>query len=251
LKGPRLFLNSVPKSGTHMLQQIVSAMPTMKLNANGQFYEGYTQQISDHRLRLSMMKPCEFGAGHVYHSSEWAKMIQGLGHRHIFLSRDPRDIVVSFAYFIADRYPQHELHPYFKYELKTQKQRYLALIQGIRNSQLQYPDIVEWMDRFIGWAYDKRTLHITYEQLMSSVHQRQSTLFRLATYVWSGYNPPMPIAQMVNKMNANMNPQRSYTFRKGGIGNWRKEFDEETKSIFKQKAGKLLIQLGYEKDHIW
>ena len=40
-------------------------------------------------------------------------------------------------------------------------------------------------------------------------------------------------------------------FRKGVAGDWRNVFTEEDKSIFKEVAGDLLIELGYEKDNGW
>lgn len=251
MKGPRIFLNSIPKSGTHLLQQIVTGMPLIKLNPDGQFYEGYPEQLPDHRRRLSLMKPFEFGAGHVYHSPLWSNMIQSLGHKHIFISRDPRDVIISFAYFITERYPHHELHRYFTQDLKTQKQRFLALIQGVKQSAITYPNINDWYRRFHGWKQDSSTLHITYEQLVSSSSSRYDTLRKIAYYVWAGTVPPIPVEQMVHRMNANIDPKKSVTFRKGSIGSWRNEFDSETKEVFKQTAGNLLIEWGYEKGHNW
>jgi hypothetical protein len=247
----RLFLNSVPKSGTHLLQQITLGMPRLKISPNGQFYEGYSAQLPDHYRRLQHLKHFEMGAGHVYYSDQWAKMSKQLGIKQIFISRDPRDVVVSFTHFIVNKYPQHELHAYFTQNLKTQKQRYQALIQGVDNHVVQYPSIAEWFNRFYGWTKDSNTLHITYEELMRSYDSRMKTLNKMAHYVWKGRKPPLPIRQMVFMMDQNINPQQSVTFRSGEIGGWRAEFDEETKTLFKNIAGYLLVQLGYEKDSNW
>lgn len=40
-------------------------------------------------------------------------------------------------------------------------------------------------------------------------------------------------------------------FRKGVAGDWRSFFTEEDRRIFKQEAGDLLIELGYERDDRW
>jgi hypothetical protein len=40
-------------------------------------------------------------------------------------------------------------------------------------------------------------------------------------------------------------------FRKGVAGDWRNVFTEEDKEVFKEAAGDLLIQLGYERDDGW
>jgi hypothetical protein len=40
-------------------------------------------------------------------------------------------------------------------------------------------------------------------------------------------------------------------YRKGVAGDWKNHFTEEDRRIFKEEAGELLIQLGYEKDLDW
>jgi hypothetical protein len=39
--------------------------------------------------------------------------------------------------------------------------------------------------------------------------------------------------------------------RKGVSGDWRGAFTEGDRRIFKEEAGDLLVELGYEKDHDW
>ena len=41
------------------------------------------------------------------------------------------------------------------------------------------------------------------------------------------------------------------TFHEGQIGSWKKYFKPEHKNAFKQLAGNLLIELGYEQDFNW
>ena len=43
----------------------------------------------------------------------------------------------------------------------------------------------------------------------------------------------------------------SVRFRKGIAGDWTNVFAEQDKRIFKEEAGKLLVELGYEKDQNW
>lgn len=45
--------------------------------------------------------------------------------------------------------------------------------------------------------------------------------------------------------------ETTLTFRKGVAGEWKAHFNEEHKRIFKNIAGQLLIDLGYEKDFNW
>jgi hypothetical protein len=98
---------------------------------------------------------------------------------------------------------------------------------------------------------DPETLTVTYEELMVSISSRRKAITRIANYLWEDLSPPVPIPNMVNLMEKSVNPGRSPTFRKGQIGNWREEFDEELIRTFKQVAGGELIRLGYEKDDKW
>jgi len=41
------------------------------------------------------------------------------------------------------------------------------------------------------------------------------------------------------------------TFHSGTIGGWREHFTPAIKTTFKDAAGKLLIDLGYETDYNW
>jgi hypothetical protein len=248
---PRLFLNSIPKSGTHLLQQIVLGMPNLRIQTNGQYYEGYPSQLNDQFKRLRSMKPGEVGAGHVYYSDTWAHTLRRLKIKSIFIVRDPRDSVVSLMHFIVNQHPQHELHPYFVNQLQTSKQRFLTLIHGVRTQNVDYPGVVEWHDRFLRWRSDPNILTIKYEDLMTNPQTRKKTLEKIFDFVWKGRTPPYPKPIMIQLMENHIDPKKSATFRKGQIGNWKHEFDNETKQVFKEVAGRLLIGMGYERDFSW
>lgn len=57
--------------------------------------------------------------------------------------------------------------------------------------------------------------------------------------------------EIIKSLEININPRNSPTFRTGKTGEWKKYFKEEHKKIFKEVAGQLLIDLGYEKTLDW
>jgi hypothetical protein len=59
------------------------------------------------------------------------------------------------------------------------------------------------------------------------------------------------IRQAVSRMDRGHNPKDSHTFRRGTPGDWRSYFSKEHVMSFKELAGPLLIDLGYEKDLNW
>ncbi|WP_026562811.1 sulfotransferase domain-containing protein [Bacillus sp. J37] len=248
---PSFFINSVPKSGTHLLKNIVLGIPNVTHNPINELYEGYFYQLNDHFRKLSLMNPNEFGAGHIIYSPEWLQMLKQLNMKHIFISRDLRDVVVSYVYFIVEKYPYHPLYDYFTKEAISQKQRYLALIYGVQNDKLKYPSIADWFRPFQGWIKDPYTLYITFEDLVRSKESTQLQLRRIADYLWNDRTPPIPINIMIEKMEERMDQKYSLTFRSGKIGSWKTEFDKEVKDAFKKVAGNILIELGYEKNYKW
>lgn len=248
---PPLLLNSVPKSGTHLMKQILLGIPGVAHHPRNEFYEGLRKDDKENYTRLSLIKPNEFAAGHVYYSPEWAGMLQQLGMKHIFVIRDLRDVVVSYVYFIVYKYPYHPLVDYLRHDLKTPKERYLTLINGIKTDNIQYPSIAEWFDSFIGWVRAPHTLLITYEQLMESPVTRRAALSAILDYWMSDSPLPAVKEEWMRRMEQNINPSQSLTFRSGKIGDWRTEFDEEVKEAFKRVTGNRLIQLGYERDNLW
>jgi hypothetical protein len=45
--------------------------------------------------------------------------------------------------------------------------------------------------------------------------------------------------------------QEEKTFVRASIGNWKTFFKPQHKKLFKQKLGKVLVKLGYEKNENW
>lgn len=249
---PSFFMNSVPKSGTHLLKSILQGMPNVTHDPNkSELYNGYPYQLKDHFHKLSQMKPNEFGAGHILYSPEWLQMLKQLNMKHIFISRDLRDVVVSYVYFIVEKYPSHPLYEYFTKDARDQKQRYLAFINGVQTEKIKYPSIADWFRPFQGWIKDPYTLSITFEDLVRSKESSRLQLIKITEYLWNGLTPPIPINKMLEKMEERMHHKYSLTFRSGKIGSWKTEFDDEVKEAFKKVAGNILIELGYEKNNEW
>ncbi|MBY6036297.1 hypothetical protein KUV80_06520 [Fictibacillus nanhaiensis] len=73
------FVNTIPKSGSHLLRQILLGIPDMKHDWDHHWYfEGYHYQLEEHQKRLQTLKNNECAFGHVYFSNEWYNMINQL-----------------------------------------------------------------------------------------------------------------------------------------------------------------------------
>ncbi|UJF35787.1 sulfotransferase domain-containing protein [Paenibacillus hexagrammi] len=242
---PVILLNTVPKSGTNLLNQIVLGVPGTVLQSTV-LYEGEPEHMKLQFPILENAKPNEVYMGHLYYSKMWSNFLREKPIRTVFMIRDLRDVLVSLAYYIVKSVPHYPIYQDL-ISLQSQKERYLLLIDGIRD----YPNIRQWFALFTGWLHEDDVLTITYEQLMTSAESRKRTILRIAEHIWKDRTPTMPLEKLANEMEKNIDSKVSSTFRKGVVGGWKEEFDEEVKMRFTQVAGELLIQTGYEKDLNW
>jgi hypothetical protein len=81
---------------------------------------------------------------------------------------------------------------------------------------------------------------------------RAVALSRLLDYLeLRGFSPGVERQQAVETLAQAIAPRKSGTFRKGQPGNWKEHFTPANKTLFKETAGDLLVQLGYERDNNW
>lgn len=247
---PPFLLNTIPKSGTYLLTQILLGIPHITFSPAHHIYAGRKEQLPQHRSILENLNHNELMRGHLFHTPHMAALLQRLQMKQIFLLRDPRDIVISFVHYIH-RIPKYSLYPYLMRPHLSQKERYLIVIRGIQSPQFQYPSIAEWIEQFIGWMNAPNVLTVKYEDLRQTPAQLDESLRRIANFLWKDLTPPIPLNQMVQRMKANINPASSPTFRSGKTNQWITAFDPDVKRVFKEVAGDLLISLGYEVDQSW
>ncbi|MDR6883158.1 sulfotransferase domain-containing protein [Bacillus sp. 3255] len=244
-KLPGFFQNTIPKSGTHLLLQILLGIPDVTHDENKHIYEGTAKQVQTHYQVLRGAADNEMITGHIYHMPEWAAMFRQLQMKQIFMLRDLRDILVSFVHFVRTiPYPFSFADPNLPL-----KESYMQIIYGI--PEIDYPHLADYYRLFLGWMDEPGVCTVTYEDLMRSQASRRATIKKIAEYLWEGRTPPISIEQMVDRMEGNINPSGSPTFREGRIGGWEKAFDNEIKDAFKEVAGDLLIELGQAKNKDW
>ncbi|WP_261129928.1 sulfotransferase domain-containing protein [Bacillus sp. Marseille-Q3570] len=241
------FANSIAKSGTHLLRPLLEGIPSIKHQAF--IYPGLIQQLDEHRNILSSMPANHFANGHLHYSPQYAQMFKQLDMKQIFLYRDPRDIVVSYAYFFM-KFSGHPYERFFRENKMSVRSRCLLLINGFNNSYAHRSNIKQFYERFLGWMSEENIHLVSYESLVHSAESQRNELKKVLRFL-DIEKRPMKLDEIARKMQANVDPAKSPTFRKGQAGNWQQVFDEEMKAQFKAVAGDLLIRLGYEKNYDW
>jgi len=168
---------------------------------------------------------------------------------HYFIYRDPRDLLVSQVYYATEIYTDHALHEFYN-RLPNMDERLKAVIQGIyEDEKANRPGIADQYARFIAWLNFPGILPVRFEDLIQNRAQTISVM--LDHLEQAGYQIPLDRQVAIEKVARSIDPKRSPTFRKGVVGDWRNHFTDEHKRLFKESAGDLLIQLGYEQNNDW
>jgi len=90
---------------------------------------------------------------------------------------------------------------------------------------------------------------IRFEDLL---HDRERVIGRMLDHFQTnGYQLALNREETIEALIRCIDPAQSPTFREGQTGSWRKHFTDAHKALFKEVAGDLFAQLGYEEDAAW
>ena len=255
LDAPPVLTNSFPKSGTHLLFQIVDGLPNStnygaflaSMTSSSRFRERSPENAS--RFIRSFV-PGEIVRGHLFFHPQNAADLRDKNVVHYFVYRDPRAVVVSEAHYLRGMNRWHRLAPYFS-KLASIEDAIMLSIRGFDPpiAGLEYPNIAERFARYAGWLERDDCLAIRFEDMASET--RPAVIRRMAEFYASHCGEPVDVEACVAAMTASIAPQKSHTFRSGKKSGWQQEFTAEHRRAFDELAGDLLIELGYEQTHDW
>ncbi|HWQ83981.1 MAG TPA: sulfotransferase domain-containing protein [Anaerolineales bacterium] len=254
---PVLFANSFPKSGTHLLTQILAGFTQIGPAVDSGLpavvtYDGFTglQRPPDEILAdLERLLPGDIAYGHVHALPEIIDFLARAPFAFYFILRDPRDVVVSHVHYVTDMEPNHIHHPYYKDELTSFAERLKVSIRGRPELAIDFPNIRQRFDPFMAWLDQPNVLTIHYEDFILN---RQAALGQVLDFaVRRGFPLQVGRQAALETLESSIDPQRSPTFRSGKTGGWKDQFTEAHKELFKAVTGDLLIRLGYEQSHDW
>lgn len=232
---------SIPKAGSFLLykciQLITDKQPKHAYHAD-QFADWENYFVTNHELPTQQ-------ALDGYHKQNI---------KAVFISRDPRDHVVSTAHFFKEKLK----HPIAAAMLMPE-----LIIDCIHNSCLWWkyvvfanqdmpkcPSVRTLYDAMMSWAQQEFVYATTFEKLVGprgdgdrDVQIRE--ISTIAAHI--GY----PITDQRAQDIADNLFGRFETFRQGQIGAWKEDFTQKHKDIFKTVTGNLLITLGYEQQDDW
>lgn len=254
-QAPPVFGNSKPKSGSHLLLQIlngftrimpykyVAADPIRTITKDGR--RRHSNEILADLLHLP---PGIIGWGYIEAAPENVAFLCHPDRVNYFIYRDPRDMLVSQVFFATDMHEEHGMHEYYT-SLPDFGERLKTAITGIDRDGLYMVSVRKRYEGVFQWLAQPHVMCIRFEDLIDN---RDVTLNAMLDEVEkTGYQIPTPRRQAISILVEAIRPRKSRTFRSGKTGGWREHFTQEHKILFKDVAGDLLVRLGYEATNDW
>jgi hypothetical protein len=254
-EAPPVFANAKPKSGSHLLLQIMSgfcriapysyvaADPVRTINAGGG-RRPPERVLSD----LKAVPAGVIGWGYVDATPQNLAFLCRPERANYFIYRDPRDMLVSQVFYATDMHVGHGMHAYYQ-SLPNFNERLKVAITGIDRDGLFMVDVRQRYEGVFEWLNQPSSLCLRFEDL---ILERDQTLnCMLDQLEKTGYRLPAPRERALGILREAIQPKKSKTFRSGKTGAWKEHFSPENKALFKEVAGDLLVRLGYEQNNDW
>ena len=252
---PPIFGNSKPKSGSHLLLQILNGftqiMPYRYVNPGPIRTiqkDGRRRTTDEILMDLRAIPNGVIGWGYVEATEENVSFLTSSGRVNYFIYRDPRDMLVSQVFFATDMHEEHGMHEYYK-SLPDFGARLKVAITGIDQDGLHMVSVKQRYEGVFQWLEQKNVMCLRFEDL---INNRDATLNSMLGEVEkTGYKIPTPRETALSVLVEAIQPKKSHTFRSGKTGEWKEYFTNEHKKLFKDVAGDLLVRLGYEENNNW
>lgn len=250
---------SIPKCGTHLLNKCIDLL-TKKSESSIITQDPHPTLLPKSSINAIKKKPF-YLSKHLLYTPENVLLLKKNKFKAIFIMRDPRDKIISWINFVYKYngpkiwWPSinnNNLHDnifilmndcsiYHSKSGPWSKPLSLGNIKGID----------DFYNHFLGWMNESDLVYTTsFEKLVGpqgggTKKEQIQEIKNIADHL-NIHISDQEAESIGNKLFGS-----THTFQKGKINNWKEFFTLEHKKKFKEIAGQLLIDLGYENDFNW
>lgn len=249
-KNPKriVLVNGAPRTGTTWTVGMVSSVP------------GYHQVGNFQRdlERFKSIQPGDVIHGHEHFSEELKDILNGHDVRVILLLRDPRDQTVS-RLFHTRRNQNHSWQAHL--QTLSDDEGLMACIEGL--DPKTFPGVASLATIPQSWlANYPKTILVKYEEMNANPETSLSGLFSqlemdvprnlLLSIIEHNSFQHMTVGRKFWQQGRKPGAEDPNAHvRKGIVGDWKNNFKPHHIQRFKELAGDILIEFGYEKDLSW
>ena len=249
---PVLFIAGLPKSGTTWLKGMIAGYPGFhQLVIPGAIvHDMATGDAHDYDLPADMFARFKdmlvVTKMHVCGSLHNVQVLREAGVRYVVLYRDLRDVAVSYVFYVQQT-PWHREYPVYA---RLSPREGLAVF-----AQRTLPAHADWVRSWQANRDADVSLVLRYEELLSDT----AAIMTLVARHFELDSSPETVSRVVEahsfrRLSEGRSQGQENTwsfFRKGIAGDWKNYFAPELKETYKSLVGDLLIEYGYEGDHLW
>jgi hypothetical protein len=252
----RVYINSFPKAGTHLMTSILGRLPDttnsylhIKTRDMRQrpFPAPFALQEEAFRKSIATVRRGQFFTGHLPYDPRIVEILSDEGIRIVNIERDPRDILLSMCHYIIGL-RRHPLHAFLMAEYPDFRSRLHGLILGPKkpfNLDFPFPPFSTHLEDFVGWKDAEKVLTLSFENLVGargggSAFAQTAALEALFAHLGRSD------LDKITSISAQASGVKTATLRKGKIGEWRDSFDVETCALCQREFGSFLARTGYE-----
>jgi adenylylsulfate kinase len=241
-----LFVAGLPKSGTTWMNKLLSMVPGY---CSRTIYDPsrstMLHDVSPMTFQLLPQYAYSVAKLHTRYTHYNFNTILNYADRFVLMYRDLRDMCVSRYFHVLNEETQRH---YKLYHSLPKEEGILHSINIIRKEYVKW--VADWYE--VAQANSDKILTVRYEDLHADV---SGTMKKVLSFYEIPYQEAllekMAETQLRKPVALKESLAKGETKRRGIIGEWREHFTQEHKDYFKDFAGPLLIQLGYEQDNEW
>lgn len=236
---PPIFVNSLPKSGTHALLQICKAFP--KTDYRGRFIASSPsisqKPRSSEEVARSICKilPGEVLGCHLFYSKKAEDALKAINAVSFFIYRDPRDVILSEINYLSSMNRWHRMHRHFS-TLEAFDDKLKLALEG---HDARYPSANERFRPYFSWLKTEGVITIRYEDLFGSKQED------VVKQICETYTERTGLRPSFEDALSSLNPSKSHTFSKGGLGRWRSELSCSEQEKISVALFEALEAFGY------
>ena len=239
--GPKVVLNSLPKSGTHLLESLFFQFPLMRHCGKKTLKIEIQNPVEPKLHTIASLKKGQFLLSHMQFHDLIVKTISDKNIKAIHLIRDPRDVLLSHLNYIEKMDTTQKSHKFIS-KFNNRFDKLKAMIEGKKDVLEPFTEV---LDKFQPWTTQPEVLCVKFEHLIGpnggGDKQHQINAVKNISKHISIDIPNYELEDICKSIFST----KSSTFNKGKIGNWRNVLSEEEKEWLELNIGLQVKKYGY------
>ncbi|WP_374961745.1 sulfotransferase domain-containing protein [Spongiibacter tropicus] len=237
---PRVLINSIPKSGTHLLLQYMTSLGFSDYGGFLASTPSFTmRRQSDEKIikKLSGVLRREVCSSHIFHSSAVEEFLSLSQLPMVFVYRDPRAIFLSEINYLSTMNRWHRCHKFYK-SAESFEEKFRLCLDGIEHESILYPRFKERISPYLGWLNSKYTFTIKFEDMIASPGNSYENIAEyLRTY---------PGMDDITRSKLKIDSRRSHTYTGLAADRWKNELTDFQLALLNDEVSDFLKIMGYQ-----